>query len=126
VLDRADAADLMDVVRHELGFSTKEKRFPRKARVSRHLFVPGQYPAVAEANHRRTVSLSASGKRISRVCIENMSAASRRIAFLNFDDLLLYWHVMMQNPALAQSLCEEISIMFWSMSTRTPAPCRPR
>ena len=30
VLDRADAADLMDVVRHELGFSTKDKRFPRK------------------------------------------------------------------------------------------------
>ncbi len=30
VLDRADAADLMDVVRHELGFSAKDKRFPRK------------------------------------------------------------------------------------------------
>ena len=30
VLDRGDAADLMDVVRHELGFSRKEKRFPRK------------------------------------------------------------------------------------------------
>src|SRR6202048_2356817 len=30
VLDRGDAADLMDVVRHDLGFSAKEKRFPRK------------------------------------------------------------------------------------------------
>ena len=30
VLDRGDAADLMDVVRHELGFSKSEKRFPRK------------------------------------------------------------------------------------------------
>ena len=30
VLDRGDAADLMDVIRHELGFSAKEKRFPRK------------------------------------------------------------------------------------------------
>jgi DNA helicase-2/ATP-dependent DNA helicase PcrA len=30
VLDRGDAADLMDVVRHELGFSAKVKRFPRK------------------------------------------------------------------------------------------------
>ena len=30
VLDRSDSADLMDVVRHELGFSAKEKRFPRK------------------------------------------------------------------------------------------------
>jgi DNA helicase-2/ATP-dependent DNA helicase PcrA len=30
VLDRGDAADLMDVIRHELGFSAKDKRFPRK------------------------------------------------------------------------------------------------
>ena len=30
MLDRGDAADLMDVVRHELGFSKTEKRFPRK------------------------------------------------------------------------------------------------
>src|ERR671934_105144 len=31
VLDRGDAADLMDVVRHELGFSKPDRRFPRKA-----------------------------------------------------------------------------------------------
>ncbi len=30
VLDRGDAADLLDVVRQELGFAKKEKRFPRK------------------------------------------------------------------------------------------------
>src|SRR6476660_7756999 len=30
VLDRGDAADLMDLVRHELGFSKSERRFPRK------------------------------------------------------------------------------------------------
>src|SRR5512147_347229 len=30
VLDRGDAADLMDVVRHRLGYSKTEKRFPRK------------------------------------------------------------------------------------------------
>src|SRR5271168_3029363 len=30
VLDRADAADLMDVIRHEMKYSSKEKRFPRK------------------------------------------------------------------------------------------------
>jgi len=30
VLDRGDAADLMDVLRHELGCSKADKRFPRK------------------------------------------------------------------------------------------------
>jgi DNA helicase II / ATP-dependent DNA helicase PcrA len=30
ILDRSDAADLMDLVRHELGYSTKKSRFPKK------------------------------------------------------------------------------------------------
>src|ERR1700724_4911085 len=30
ILDRSDAADLMDVVRYDLGFSKKQSRFPRK------------------------------------------------------------------------------------------------
>src|SRR2546425_1723406 len=30
ILDRSDAADLMDVVRHDLGMSKKESRFPKK------------------------------------------------------------------------------------------------
>src|SRR5688572_16299761 len=30
VLDRSDAADLMDVARHALGYSKAERRFPRK------------------------------------------------------------------------------------------------
>src|SRR6516225_8229397 len=30
ILDRSDAADLIDVVRHDLGLSKKESRFPRK------------------------------------------------------------------------------------------------
>jgi DNA helicase-2/ATP-dependent DNA helicase PcrA len=30
ILDRSDAADLMDLVRHDLGLSKKESRFPKK------------------------------------------------------------------------------------------------
>jgi len=30
ILDRSDAADLMDLMRHELGLSTKKSRFPKK------------------------------------------------------------------------------------------------
>src|SRR6266699_260386 len=30
ILDRSDAADLMNLVRHDLGFSAKKSRFPRK------------------------------------------------------------------------------------------------
>ena len=104
VLDRADAADLMDVVRHELGFSAKEKRFPRKdvclaiysyrvnTRLSLKQTLEEQFPWVSEWEADLT--------RLYREYV----ARKQKNAVLDFDDLLLYWHAMMQNPALAQSL----------------------
>ena len=104
VLDRADAADLMDVVRHELGFSAKDKRFPRKdaclaiysyrvnTRLTLKQTLDEQYPWCKEweADLTRLYREYVGRKQKNRV--------------LDFDDLLLYWHVMMQNPPLAQSL----------------------
>jgi DNA helicase II / ATP-dependent DNA helicase PcrA len=104
VLDRSDAADLMDVVRHELGFSGKEKRFPRKDvclaiysyRVNTRLplkqTLEEQFPWCKEWEADLT--------RLYREYV----ARKQKIRALDFDDLLLYWHVMMQTPALAQSL----------------------
>src|SRR5580693_6747569 len=104
VLDRADAADFMDVIRHELGFSAKDKRFPRKdaclaiysyrvnTRLSLKQTLQEQFPWCREweADLTRLYREYVGRKQKNRV--------------LDFDDLLLYWHVMMQNPALAQSL----------------------
>ena len=104
VLDRADAADLMDVVRHELGFSAKDKRFPRKdaclaiysyrvnTRLSLKQTLEEQFPWVREWEADLT--------RLYREYV----ARKQKNRVLDFDDLLLYWHAMMQNPALAQSL----------------------
>src|SRR6266852_489571 len=104
VLDRSDAADLMDVIRHELGFSSKDKRFPRKdaclaiysyrvnTRLSLKQTIEEQFPWVSEweADLTQLYREYVGRKQKNRV--------------LDFDDLLLYWHVMMQNPALAQIL----------------------
>ncbi len=104
VLDRADAADLMDVIRHELGFSGKEKRFPRKdiclaiysyrvnTRLSLKQTLDEQFPWVSEWEQDLT--------KIYREYV----ARKQKNNVLDFDDLLLYWHAMMKNPALAQSL----------------------
>src|ERR1700738_3786198 len=104
VLDRADAADLMDVVRHELRFSTKDKRFPRKdaclaiytyrvnTRLSLKQTLEEQYPWCKEWEADLT--------RIYREYV----ARKQKNRVLDYDDLLLYWQVMMQTPALAQSL----------------------
>jgi DNA helicase II / ATP-dependent DNA helicase PcrA len=104
VLDRADAADLMDVIRHELGFSNKDKRFPRKdvclaiysyrinTRLSLKQTLDEQFAWVAEWEQDLT--------RLYREYL----ARKQKNNVLDFDDLLLYWHAMMKNPALAQNL----------------------
>jgi len=104
VLDRADAADFMDVIRHELGFSNKDKRFPRKdaclaiysyrinTRLSLKQTLDEQFPWVSEWEQDLT--------RLYREYV----ARKQKNNVLDFDDLLLYWHVMMKNPALAQNL----------------------
>ena len=106
VLDRADAADLMDIVRHELGFSQKEKRFPRKdaclaiysyrinTRLSLKETLAEQYPWAVEWEQDLT--------RLYREYV----ARKQKTNVLDYDDLLLYWHVMMQNPTLAQNLAK--------------------
>jgi DNA helicase II / ATP-dependent DNA helicase PcrA len=104
VLDRSDAADLMDVIRHEFGYSGKEKRFPRKdaclaiysyrvnTRLSLKQTLSEQFPWVSEWEADLT--------KMYREYV----ARKQKNRVLDFDDLLLYWHVMMQTPALAQSL----------------------
>src|SRR4051812_14596403 len=101
VLDRGDAADLMDVVRHELGFSKSEKRFPRKdtclAIYSHKVNTQGTladtlqnvFPWCAEWHDELT--------RLFRSYVERKIA----IQALDYDDLLLYWHAMMSDAALA-------------------------
>jgi DNA helicase-2/ATP-dependent DNA helicase PcrA len=105
-LDRSDSADLMDVVRHELGFSAKDKRFPRKdvclavysyrvnTRLSLKQTLEEQFPWCREWEADLT--------RLYREYV----ARKQKNRVLDFDDLLLYWHVMMQTPALAQSLAK--------------------
>src|ERR1700723_257273 len=104
VLDRSDAADLMDVIRSELGFSGRPKRFPRKdtclaiysyrvnTRLSLKQTLEEQFPWCLEWEADLT--------KLYREYV----GRKQKNRGLDFDDLLLYWHVMMQTPALAQSL----------------------
>ena len=106
VLDRTDVADLMDVIRNELGFATKDKRFPRKdvclaiytyrvnTRLSLKQTIEEQYPWCREWEADLT--------QLYREYV----GRKQKNNVLDFDDLLLYWHVMMQTPALAQALAK--------------------
>jgi DNA helicase-2/ATP-dependent DNA helicase PcrA len=104
VLDRGDAADLMDVVRHERGLSKAEKRFPRKdtclaiyshrVNTQRPLAdtLALMFPWCAEWQEELTGLFR---DYVDRK-IKNQS--------LDYDDLLLYWHAMMQDEALAAEI----------------------
>src|SRR5688572_21482470 len=104
VLDRGDAADLMDVVRHERGLSKAEKRFPRKD------------TCLAIYSHRvntqrplaETLSLMFPWCAEWEAELKNLFGdyVNRKLQnqALDYDDLLLYWHAMMQDDALAAEI----------------------
>jgi DNA helicase-2/ATP-dependent DNA helicase PcrA len=104
VIDRGDAADLLDVLRQDLGLSRKEKRFPRKdtclaiyshrvnTRRSLQETLDDAYPWCKEWTEELT--------QLFRKYVATKQAQQ----LLDYDDLLLYWHILVQEPALASSL----------------------
>ena len=104
VIDRGDAADLLDVLRQELGLSRKEKRFPRKdtclaiyshrvnTRRSLQDTLDDAYPWCKEWTEELT--------QLFRKYVATKQAQQ----LLDYDDLLLYWHILVQEPALATSI----------------------
>lgn len=104
VLDRGDAADLMDVIRHELGYSAKDKRFPRKdACLAIYTYRVNTRLSLKQTLEEQYLWCREWEADLTRLYREYVGRKQKHNV-LDFDDLLLYWHVMMQTPALAQSL----------------------
>ena len=101
ILDRGDAADLVDLVRHELGFSGKQSRFPRKATC----LAIYSYAVNAEQNLEAVLAeafpwCAAWEEELKQLFLAYVEAKQRQ-GVLDYDDLLLYWAQMMQLPAVA-------------------------
>ena len=104
VLDRGDAADLLDFLRQELGLAKKEKRFPRKD------------TCLAIYSHRvnSRQPLARTLEEFFPWCSEwgdELTQLFRRYVevkhaqqLLDYDDLLLYWHILVQEPRLARDI----------------------
>lgn len=102
--DREDSADLLNLVRHDLGLAEKSKRFPLKAtclaiysravNASETLrdTLRGQFPWCAEWESDLTTLFAA------------YVEAKQRQGVLDYDDLLLYWREMMKVPEIAQDV----------------------
>ncbi len=104
VLDRGDAADLIDLVRHERGLSKAEKRFPRKdtclAIYSHRVNTQRALKETLQAMFPWCAEWEAELTGLFRAYVERKLANHA----LDYDDLLLYWHAMSSDPALAAEI----------------------
>jgi DNA helicase II / ATP-dependent DNA helicase PcrA len=104
VLDRSDAADLVDTVRTELGYSGKGQRFPRKdtclSIYSYRVNTQKSLKETLESQHPWCANWEEDIGKLLRAYVERKS----QYRVLDFDDLLLYWHAMMSEERIAKSV----------------------
>ncbi|HTE40864.1 MAG TPA: ATP-dependent helicase [Steroidobacteraceae bacterium] len=107
VLDRGDSADLIDVVRQELGMASKEKRFPRKdtclAVYSYKINTQQPLKHVLEESFPWCAEWEADLTTLFRRYVE----VKQKQQVLDYDDLLLYWHFAVQDAAFAKQLADQ-------------------
>src|SRR6187431_2166483 len=102
--DREDSADLMNLIRHELGFSKTESRFPAKgtclAIYSRCVNAELSIEDVLWASFPWCSSWTVELKKLFASFVE----AKQRQNVLDYDDLILYWAQMVSDPMLADDI----------------------
>src|SRR5690606_9431905 len=104
VADRGDAADLLDVLRHDLGLSGTRRRFPGKdtclAIYSRCVNARLPLPAVLEESFPWCAEWEAELRQLFRCYGER----KQRSNVLDYDDLLLYWRWLVDDGELAAAI----------------------
>jgi DNA helicase-2/ATP-dependent DNA helicase PcrA len=104
--DREDAADLMNLVRHELGFSKTQARFPAKGTClsiySRCVNAQTPIETVLTRSFPWCAAWGAELRELFAAYVE----AKQQQNVLDYDDLLLYWAQTMTDPALAAEIGE--------------------
>jgi DNA helicase II / ATP-dependent DNA helicase PcrA len=104
--DRQDSADLLNLIRHDLGFSQTKDRFPAKdtclAIYSRAVNAQSPLGDVLGAVFPWCATWEVELRRLFGAYVE----AKQRQHVLDYDDLLLYWAQMMAEPAIAGEVAE--------------------
>ena len=104
VMDRGDSADVLDVLRHQLGHSRLERRFPRKetclAIYSHRVNTGHELRRVLEDSFPWCAGWEEELRALFRAYVERKQANG----VLDFDDLLLYWHALLGDAGVAERL----------------------
>jgi len=102
--DREDAADQMNLVRHELGFSAKTSRFPSKGTCLAIYSRIVNAQMEIEPALRDVFPWCAMWKDELRALFSAYVEAKQRQNVLDYDDLLLYWAALMGEAEIAASV----------------------
>ncbi|MEM9208944.1 MAG: ATP-dependent helicase, partial [Pseudomonadota bacterium] len=104
VLDRGDAADLIDVVRHDQGLSRQSRRFPRKdtclAIYSRCVNARATLSDVLRDVYPWCVEWPDKLRTLFRAYVQQKLDQQA----LDYDDLLLYWTHLVADPQIAADI----------------------
>lgn len=102
--DREDSADLMNLARHELGFSKTESRFPTKGTClsiySRAVNSQTPLSEILRLHYPWVATWEEQLKQLFAAYVEAKQAQN----VLDYDDLLLYWAQMVSDPDLADDI----------------------
>jgi len=106
ILDRGDAEDLLAIARHELGLSGTKSRFPTKATcVAIYSRVVNSEASLSEILQRAypwCAQWESEIKKLFDAYVEAKQAQN----VLDYDDLLLYWSIMVSDPGLGREIGE--------------------
>jgi DNA helicase II / ATP-dependent DNA helicase PcrA len=104
IMDQGDAEDLMQLARNTLGLGKQEKRFPKKETLhyvySRHVNCELAIDHIVETEMPQFAD---DVPAILRVFAEYTARKQQR-NLLDYDDLLLYWSLMVEQPALGAQI----------------------
>ena len=102
--DRGDSADLMNLVRHELGLSEKAKRFPLKNTcLAIYSAAVNTMLPLEEVLQRRYPWCAEWEEDLKQLFLAYVEAKQKQHV-LDYDDLLLYWGQMVAEPLLAHEI----------------------
>ena len=102
--DREDSADLLNLVRHELGFSRTESRFPTKGTcLSIYSRCVNAQAPIEEVLGKHYPWCSGWADELKRLFAGYVEAKQKQNV-LDYDDLLLWWAQMVSEPAIGQEI----------------------
>ncbi len=104
ILDREDAADLMNLARHDAGLSNRKKRFPQKGTcLSIYSAVVNTCQPLDEVLQARFPWCREWAAELRQLFLAYVEAKQAQ-QVLDYDDLLLYWARMAEHPSIAGDL----------------------